>query len=84
MLRADAQRHLLPRCGKRAGGRRGHAQEHPHAAHLDRVIERSGLDPNEIDLCVFGQVIPTVQAANIAREVVLASGLPRDIEAFSV
>lgn len=51
---------------------------------VTELIERAELDPEEIDLCVFGQVIPTVQAANIAREVVLASGLPRDIEAFSV
>jgi acetyl-CoA acyltransferase len=33
---------------------------------------------------VFGQVVPSVYAPNIAREVVLGTDLPRDIEAYSV
>jgi acetyl-CoA acyltransferase len=33
---------------------------------------------------VYGQVVPTVDWLNIAREVVIGAGLPRDVEAFSV
>src|SRR6202012_4737847 len=33
---------------------------------------------------VFGAVVPDVQAPNIARETVLASGLPRTIDSYSV
>lgn len=51
---------------------------------VSELIARAELDPSLIDLCVFGQVVATPQVANIAREVVLAAGLPRDIEAFSV
>lgn len=53
-------------------------------AVVSELVERSELEPSEIDLLVFGQVIATAQMSNIAREVVLAAGLPRSIEAFSV
>src|SRR5207248_2896622 len=42
------------------------------------------LDPESIDQVVFGQVIPTVTGPSIAREVVIAAGLPRKIEAHTV
>lgn len=48
------------------------------------LVERSGVDPREIGLCVYGQVLPSIVAPNIAREIVLGTGLPRNIEAFSV
>jgi acetyl-CoA acyltransferase len=47
------------------------------------LVERADLDPKEIDQVVFGQVIPTLTAPSIAREVVLAAGLPREIEAHT-
>jgi len=48
------------------------------------LCARVGLSVNEIDQLVFGQVLPSIEAPNIAREIVLATGLPRSIEAFSV
>ncbi|MCU0701704.1 MAG: acetyl-CoA C-acyltransferase FadI, partial [Myxococcaceae bacterium] len=51
---------------------------------VSELVQRSELDPNEIDSVVFGQVIPGMTAASIAREVVLTSGLPRKIEAYTV
>ncbi|MBU8899920.1 acetyl-CoA C-acyltransferase FadI [Corallococcus sp. M34] len=51
---------------------------------VQELVQRADLDPNEINQVVFGQVIPTLTAPSIAREVVLASGLPRHIEAFTV
>lgn len=51
---------------------------------VTEMLERSGIDRSLIDLVVFGQVVPSVAAPNIAREIVLGTGLPRDIDAFSV
>jgi acetyl-CoA acyltransferase len=48
------------------------------------LVARTELDPKFIELCVYGQVIPSLSAPNIAREVVLGAGLPKGIEAFSV
>jgi len=48
------------------------------------LVARAGLDPREVDQVVFGQVLPSLEAPNIARELVLAAGLPTRIEAFSV
>ncbi|MFL5345755.1 MAG: acetyl-CoA C-acyltransferase FadI [Hyalangium sp.] len=51
---------------------------------VQELVQRAELDPNEINQVVFGQVIPSLTATSIAREVVLAAGLPRKIEAFTV
>lgn len=51
---------------------------------VQELVQRADLDPNEINQLVFGQVIPTLTAPSIAREVVIAAGLPRKIEAFTV
>ena len=48
------------------------------------LMARVGIDPSEVEQCVYGQVVPSVHAPNIAREIVLGTGLPRSIEAFSV
>src|SRR5512139_3642977 len=48
------------------------------------LLERSGVDPSEVQQVVYGQVLPSIAAPNIAREIVLGTGMPRDIEAYSV
>ena len=48
------------------------------------MIERSGIDPAVIDQVVFGQAIPTLLAPSIAREVGIASALPKALEAHTV
>jgi acetyl-CoA acyltransferase len=48
------------------------------------LVQRSGIDPNLIDELIFGNVIPSVKAPNIAREIVLGTGLPRKIPGYSV
>lgn len=48
------------------------------------LVERTGLAKKEIQRVVYGQVVPSLAAPNIAREIVLAAGLRRDIDAFSV
>lgn len=53
-------------------------------ACVKELVQRSEVDKGELDVCVFGQVVPTVDWLNIAREVVIGAGLPRDLEAYSV
>jgi acetyl-CoA acyltransferase len=48
------------------------------------LIERSGINPAEVQEVVFGNVIPSVKAPNIAREIVLGTGLPRKIPGYTV
>jgi acetyl-CoA acyltransferase len=48
------------------------------------LLERSGLDGREVDEVAFGQVIASVLAPNVAREVSLLPQLPKTIPAFSV
>ena len=54
------------------------------SALVRELVERAEVDPAEIDQIVFGQAIPTLLAPSIAREVGLASGLPRGLEAHTV
>jgi len=51
---------------------------------VSELLQRVDLDPNEIQQVVYGQVVPSVEAPNIAREIVLATGMPKSIEAYSV
>src|SRR6266566_1099455 len=51
---------------------------------VSELIERSGIDPNTVQEVVFGNVIPSVKAPNIAREIVLGTGLPRKIPGYTI
>ncbi len=53
-----------------------------HAAR--ELIYRSGLDGREVDEVIFGQVVPSVLAPNVAREVSLLPQLPRTIPAYTL
>ena len=48
------------------------------------LIQRTGLDGNDVDLLVFGTVVPSVLAPNIAREVSLIPHLGKGVQSFSV
>ena len=48
------------------------------------LLVRTEIAPAEIDEVVFGQVIPSVLAPNVAREVSLLPQLPKDIPAYSL
>jgi len=83
-----------PRVAVVAGLRTPFAKSGTHYGHLSaldlgklvvtELMQRSGVDPNEVQELVFGNVIPSVKAPNIAREIVLGTGLPRRIPAYSV
>ena len=51
---------------------------------VNELIHRTDLDPAAIDLLVFGTVIPSVLAPNIAREIALMPVLPKTVQAWSV
>lgn len=48
------------------------------------LIQRSNLSGKEVQALVFGTVIPSVVAPNIAREISLMPLLPKGVQAFSV
>ena len=48
------------------------------------LLQRTNLDGKEVQALVFGTVIPSVVAPNIAREVSLLPLLPKGVQAYSV
>ena len=48
------------------------------------LLHRSGVDPRDVQELVFGTVVPSIQAPNVAREVGLAAGLPASAPAYTV
>jgi len=48
------------------------------------LLMRTELPAREVGQVVFGTVVPSVQAPNIAREVALLTPLPRSVECYSV
>src|SRR5215210_2489760 len=65
-----------------------------HFAHLDvldlaravtvELLQRSQLDPARVDHVIYGNVVRPVAYSNLARELVLAAGLPRQTPADTV
>jgi acetyl-CoA acyltransferase len=55
------------------------------SAHLvAELVERANIDKKLIEKLVFGQVVMSPDAPNIAREVVLGANLPVETDAYSV
>src|SRR5712664_169425 len=83
-----------PRVAVVRGLRTPFAKSGTHYAHLSaldlgklvvaELIQRSGIDPKEVQELVFGNVIPSVKAPNITREIVLGTGLPPRIPGYTV
>jgi acetyl-CoA acyltransferase len=53
-------------------------------AAVRELIERTEVEPSWVQTVVMGQVIPSVKAPNLAREVVLGTGLPAGVPAHTV
>ena len=53
-------------------------------ACVRELVERSDIDPACIGAVAMGQVIPSVKAPNLAREVALGAGLPPGVPAHTV
>jgi acetyl-CoA acyltransferase len=48
------------------------------------LLARVGAEPSVVERVVFGQVVPSLTAPNIAREIVFESGMRPEIDAYSV
>ena len=48
------------------------------------LVARSGIDPMEIDMSVFGVVVPALHAPNLGREVVFRTSLPARVPGVTV
>lgn len=51
---------------------------------VSELLAKSGIDPKHIDQLVFGQVVQMPEAPNIAREMVLGTGMNVSTDAYSV
>src|SRR5258708_19240460 len=48
------------------------------------LLQRSGVDPADVDHLIYGNVTRPVQYSNLARELVLATGMPNSTPADTV
>ncbi|MES2615171.1 MAG: beta-ketoacyl synthase N-terminal-like domain-containing protein, partial [Bdellovibrionota bacterium] len=48
------------------------------------IVARTGVNAGDIDECIWGVVVPQVKNANLAREIILFSGLPKTIPGFTL
>jgi acetyl-CoA acyltransferase len=53
-------------------------------ACVRELVERTEIDPRAVETVVMGQVIPSVKAPNLGREVVLGAGLPLSTPGYTV
>lgn len=53
-------------------------------AVVAELLQRTGVPATDVERVVYGQVVPSLSAPNIAREVVLNTGMRRDTDAYSV
>ena len=53
-------------------------------AIVSELVARTGIDGTEVDVLVFGTVVPNVLAPNIAREVALSPALSKGVQAYTV
>src|SRR5512139_99801 len=53
-------------------------------ACVRELVERTELDPASVGAVVMGQVVASVRAPNLAREVALGAGLPKEVPAHTV
>jgi acetyl-CoA acyltransferase len=83
-----------PRVAVVSGLRTPFAKSGTHYGHLSaldlgklvvvELLQRSGVNPADVQEVVFGNVIPSVKAPNIAREIILGTGLPRKVPGYTV
>src|SRR6478609_603173 len=90
MAKSNAERRVAIVSGLRTPfAKQGTAYKDLSALDLGKIVvaellQRTGLDPHEVEQVVYGQVIPSLSVPNIAREIVLGTSMPRSVEAYSV
>jgi acetyl-CoA acyltransferase len=90
MAKSNADRRVAIVAGLRTPfAKQGSAYKALSALDLGKIVvaellQRTGIEPRQVEQVVYGQVIPSLTVPNIAREIVLGTGMPRSIEAYSV
>ncbi|MGB2692775.1 MAG: acetyl-CoA C-acetyltransferase [Thermodesulfobacteriota bacterium] len=51
---------------------------------VKEILNRTGINPKEIDDCIMGNILSAGQGMNISRQVAIESGLPVETPAFTV
>ncbi len=51
---------------------------------VKELIKRTGLDPAQVDELVFGCVLQAGQGQNVARQVLIRSGIPQEVPAMTI
>ena len=54
------------------------------ASVVKEIISRTGIDPNEIDDCIMGNILGAGQGMNPSRQVSLQAGLAAETPAFTI
>jgi acetyl-CoA acyltransferase len=54
------------------------------ASLVSELLARSGLAPEKVERVVFGSVVQDVGSPNLAREIVLSTPIPDDVDAYSL
>ncbi len=51
---------------------------------VKELINRTGIDPGEVDELIFGCVLQAAQGQNVARQVLIRSGIPKEVPAMTI
>ena len=51
---------------------------------VKEILERTGIDPKEIEDCIMGNILSAGQGMNTSRQVALDAGLPTETPAFTI
>jgi acetyl-CoA C-acetyltransferase len=51
---------------------------------VKEIIKRNGLDPSSVDELIFGCVLQAGQGQNVARQIVIRSGIPMEVPAMTI
>lgn len=51
---------------------------------VKELVKRTGIDPGQVDELIFGCVLQSGQGQNVARQVLIKSGLPKEVPAMTL
>jgi acetyl-CoA C-acetyltransferase len=51
---------------------------------VKELIKRTGVDPSQVDELVFGCVLQAGQGQNVARQILIRSGIPQEVPAMTI
>ena len=51
---------------------------------VKELIRRTGIDPAQVEELIFGCVLQAAQGQNVARQVLIRSGIPKEVPAMTI